>query len=119
MDVGGNPTVVFDSIRNQVVLHFNRGMTDPQNVGSYDCIPAVDNFQITSQDDGLTWSDVKNISSFLEGYLDYVKSQPIKLLYIAIVVCCLVQELGLFFLLQTASCLLGTTLHPTGKVELW
>ena len=70
MDVGGNPTVVFDSIRNQLVLHFNRGMTDPQNGGSYDCIPAVDNFQITTQDDGLTWSDVKNISSFLEGYLN-------------------------------------------------
>ena len=70
MDVGGNPTVVFDSIRNQVVLHFNRGMTDRQNDDSYDFIPGVDNFQITSQDDGLTWSHVKSISSLLEGYLN-------------------------------------------------
>ena len=69
MDVGGNPTVVYDSIRKQVILHFNRGMSDPTNTGSYDCIPAVDNFQITSQDVGLTWSAVKNISSFLEGYM--------------------------------------------------
>ena len=119
MDVGGNPTVVFDSIRNQVVLHFNRGMTDPQNDGSYDCIPAVDNFQITSQDDGLTWSDVKNISSFLEGYLDSIESYHIKLLHIGIVDCFLVQELGPFFLLQTASCLLGTTSPRTGKVGQW
>jgi len=68
MDVGGNPTVVYDSIRNQVVLHFNRGMTDPDHDGTYDCIPAVDNFQITSSDDGVTWSPVKNISSYLGEY---------------------------------------------------
>jgi len=68
MDVGGNPTLVFDSIRKQVILHFNRGMSDPDNDGTYDCIPAVDNFQITSQDDGVTWGPVKNISAFLGGY---------------------------------------------------
>ena len=69
MDVGGNPTVVFDSIRKQVILHFNRGMSDPDNDGTYDCIPAVDNFQITSQDDGVTWGPVKNISAFLGGFV--------------------------------------------------
>merc|ERR1711936_83789 len=68
MDTGGNPTVVYDSIRDQVVLHFNRGMTDPDNDGKYDCIPAVDNFQITSPDAGLSWSEVRNISSFLGEY---------------------------------------------------
>ena len=69
MDVGGNPTVVYDNLRKQVILHFNRGMTDPDNDGHFDCIPAVDNFQITSSDNGLTWSSPKNISSFLEGYV--------------------------------------------------
>ena len=69
MDVGGNPTVVYDNLRKQVILHFNRGMTDPDNDGHFDCIPAVDNFQITSNDNGLTWSSPKNISSFLEGYV--------------------------------------------------
>ena len=45
---GGNPTVIFDSKRQNVVLHFNRGMTDPDGDGNFDCIPAVDNFQIIS-----------------------------------------------------------------------
>ena len=31
----------------QVVLQFNRGMSDPDGDGEgYDCIPAVDNFQV-------------------------------------------------------------------------
>ena len=51
--------------RKQVILHFNRGMTDPDGDGHYDCIPAVDNFQIISQDEGLTWGPITNISSFL------------------------------------------------------
>ena len=62
---GGNPTVVFDSLRQQVVLHFNRGTSDPDGDGHYDCIPAVDNFQIISADGGLTWGEVTNISHFL------------------------------------------------------
>ena len=40
-------------------------MTDLDGDGHYDCIPAVDNFQIISQDDGLTWGPITNISSFL------------------------------------------------------
>lgn len=47
---GGNPTVIFDSKRQNVVLHFNRGMSDPDGDGNFDCIPAVDNFQIISGD---------------------------------------------------------------------
>lgn len=66
MTRGGNPTVVYDSKRKQVVLHFNRGMTDLDGDGNYDCIPAVDNFQIVSKDDGLTWGQVRNISEFLQ-----------------------------------------------------
>ena len=54
-----------DVYRKQVILHFNRGMTDPDGDGHYDCIPAVDNFQIISQDEGLTWGPITNISSFL------------------------------------------------------
>ena len=30
----------------QVVLHFNRGTSDPDGDGNFDCIPAVDNFQV-------------------------------------------------------------------------
>ena len=40
-------------------------MTDPDGDGHYDCIPAVDNFQIISKDDGMTWGPITNISSFL------------------------------------------------------
>jgi len=65
---GGNPTVVFDSKRQQVVLHFNRGTSDPDGDGNFDCIPAVDNFQIISSDFGETWGPVQNISSFLKQY---------------------------------------------------
>ena len=65
MAVGGNPTVIYDSNRKHVVLHFNRGMTDPDGDGKYDCIPAVDNFQIISEDEGLSWGPVQNISQFL------------------------------------------------------
>ena len=63
---GGNPTVIFNSKRQNVVLHFNRGMTDPDGDGNFDCIPAVDNFQIISDDEGLSWGPVKNISAFLK-----------------------------------------------------
>ena len=61
---GGNPTVVFDSTRQQVfancwkgsrsvhmfqvVLHFNSGTSDPDGDGNFDCIPAVDNFQVST-----------------------------------------------------------------------
>ena len=62
---GGNPTVVYDTLRHQVVLHFNRGTSDPDGDGHYDCIPAVDNFQIISGDGGLSWGPVTNISQFL------------------------------------------------------
>ena len=62
---GGNPTVVYDTLRRQVVLHFNRGTSDPDGDGHYDCIPAVDNFQIISGDGGLSWGPVTNISQFL------------------------------------------------------
>ena len=41
------------------------GMTDPDGDGNYDCIPAVDNFQVISNDEGVTWGPVKNISGFL------------------------------------------------------
>ena len=72
---GGNPTVVFNSKRRQVswdiptylffctflslcflsskistfqvVLQFNRGTSDPDGDGNFDCIPAVDNFQVS------------------------------------------------------------------------
>ena len=72
----------------QVVLHFNRGTSDPDGDGNFDCIPAVDNFQvfhfkpltyksmqtkskkvilqIISSDFGETWGPVQNISSFLK-----------------------------------------------------
>ena len=62
---GGNPTVVWDSLRRNVLLHFNRGTSDPDGDGHFDCIPAVDNFQIISADEGLSWGPVTNISHFL------------------------------------------------------
>ena len=31
----------------QVVLQFNRGTSDPDGDGNFDCIPAVDNFQVS------------------------------------------------------------------------
>jgi len=65
---GGNPTVIYDTKRDNVVLHFNRGTSDPDGDGSYDCIPAIDNFQIISGDNGLTWGEPKNISEFLGQY---------------------------------------------------
>ena len=68
MSRGGNPTVIYDTKRCNVVLHFNRGTTDTNGDGHYDCIPAVDNFQIVSADDGLTWEQPKNISRFLGEY---------------------------------------------------
>ena len=52
--------------RKNVILHFNRGTSDPDGDGHYDCIPAVDNFQLISGDEGLSWGPVTNISSFLQ-----------------------------------------------------
>ena len=49
-----------------MILHFNRGTSDPDGDGHYDCIPAVDNFQLISGDEGLSWGPVTNISSFLQ-----------------------------------------------------
>ena len=40
-------------------------MSDQNGDGNYDCIPAVDNFQIISNDEGLSWGPVKSISGFL------------------------------------------------------
>ena len=53
------------NFRNNVILHFNRGTTDLDGDGHYDCIPAVDNFQIISGDEGGSWGEVSNISSYL------------------------------------------------------
>ena len=52
--------------RKNVILHFNRGTSDPDGDGHYDCIPAVDNFQLISGDEGLSWGPVTNISSSLQ-----------------------------------------------------
>ena len=40
-------------------------MTDPDGDGHFDCIPAVDNFQIISGDEGRSWGKVSNISAYL------------------------------------------------------
>ena len=53
------------NFRNNVILHFNRGTTDLDGDGHYDCIPAVDNFQIISGDEGGSWGEVSKISSYL------------------------------------------------------
>ena len=37
----------------QVVLQFNRGMTDPDGDGKFDCIPAADNFQAAVSREGV------------------------------------------------------------------
>ena len=41
----------------QVLLQFNRGTSDPDGDGNYDCIPAVDNFQVSSGENSVWFAE--------------------------------------------------------------
>lgn len=66
---GGNPVAVYDAVRDHVVLHFVRGA---ENSG-HDCVPGHSNWQVISNDDGMSWAKPADISSFLG---EYVGSLP-------------------------------------------
>lgn len=57
-DVGGNPAAVYDSTTKTVILQFCRGKKDGST-----CSPAKSNWQVTSDDDGRTWTSARDISS--------------------------------------------------------
>ena len=55
MNIGGNPTAVFDAVRSRIVLQFTRGLRNaPPPAQS--CNPALSNWQTLSADGGKTWS---------------------------------------------------------------
>lgn len=64
MDIGGNPTAVFISKSNTIILQFVRGELH-KKIQAQPCNPALSNWQIISQNDGASWSDPVEISSFL------------------------------------------------------
>eukprot|EP00729_Bicosta_minor_P003294 gene3294-28039_t len=54
MDVGGNPSVLFNTVTNKLVLQFVRGMLY-KKTEAQSCNPATTNWQQESSDAGLTW----------------------------------------------------------------
>ena len=64
MDIGGNPSAVWDSDRNVLLLQFVRGLRN-RKTQAQTCNPALSNWQQQSSDGGLTWSKPAEISSFL------------------------------------------------------
>ena len=69
MDVGGNPSAIYDASRDRLVLQFVRGIrhntSNMKDGGWQTCNPALTNWQMFSTDDGQTWSKPVEISKFL------------------------------------------------------
>lgn len=59
-NVGGNPVLIYDEVRDRILLHFVRGISS-----NGDCVPGNSNWEIYSDDHGLTWSKPKNLSKNL------------------------------------------------------
>ena len=59
-NVGGNPVLVYDEVRERIILHFVRGIS-----AKGDCVPGNSNWETVTQDQGLTWSVPKEISKDL------------------------------------------------------
>jgi sialidase-1 len=57
-----NPTTIYDTYNNKIILHYATGKTNG------DCIPSRDNWQLETYDFGDTWSTPYNISHFLKQY---------------------------------------------------
>ena len=65
MDIGGNPSPVYDKVTGKLVLQFVRGLRN-KKTQSQTCNPALSNWQQESEDGGLTWSSPVEISQYLE-----------------------------------------------------
>eukprot|EP00854_Cymbomonas_tetramitiformis_P005518 gene5518-6692_t len=61
---GGNPVAVWDAQRKRVLLHFVRGVSA---TGS--CLPGNSNWQVASEDEGVTWGPPYDISKFLGNFV--------------------------------------------------
>ena len=101
-----------------MILHFNRGTSDPDGDGHYDCIPAVDNFQLISGDEGLSWGPVTNISSFLQvrGYSVKIYSVVTSVFCRSTAVCCQVPALVTTSPMWTGSSSPATTAPRRGAM---
>lgn len=66
MDIGGNPSAVYDDTTGKLLLQFVRGNAYEKK--GQTCNPATSNWQIESVDDGLTWSTPVEITSYLGKY---------------------------------------------------
>lgn len=59
-NVGGNPVLIYDGLRNRIILHFVRGISNNGN-----CDPGNSNWETVSYDQGKTWSSPREISKYL------------------------------------------------------
>jgi hypothetical protein len=64
MDIGGNPSAVYDHQKGKLVLQFVRGLLN-KHTQAQTCNPATTNWQIESTDSGLTWSKPVEITKYL------------------------------------------------------
>ena len=64
MDVGGNPSCLYDRQRQRLVLQFVRGERH-RRTQSQPCNPATTNWQQISTDEGRSWSSPVEISKYL------------------------------------------------------
>ena len=64
MDIGGNPSALFDTASGKLILQFVRGLLD-KKTEAQTCNPATTNWQQESTDSGLTWSKPLEISKDL------------------------------------------------------
>lgn len=64
MDIGGNPSTVYDKSTGKLILQFVRGLRN-KKTQAQTCNPALTNWQTESADSGLTWSVPVDISKFL------------------------------------------------------
>ena len=64
MDIGGNPSAVYDHSTGKLVLQFVRGLRN-KKTQAQTCNPALTNWQQESSDSGLTWSKPVELSKFL------------------------------------------------------
>ena len=68
VDIGANPTSVYDKQKNRILLYYVRGMSyDPESNESI-CSPGATNWLIESYDDGRSWSNPINITESLGDY---------------------------------------------------
>lgn len=65
---GANPTSLYDSKNNKIVMHFSRGGKPITNSDKWDCVPAYSNWQITSTDNGMSWSKPLRLDTFLKNW---------------------------------------------------